>query len=66
MRKSGEDVMYKKHIFINTFKMSYLYKDAIKAKPSEIHQKPHFSFLLPVLDHRKSNTSGKMVPLCIF
>lgn len=58
--------MYKKHTFTNPFKMSYLYKETIKAKPSEIPQKPHFCFLLPVLDHRKSNTSEKMVILHIF
>lgn len=38
--------MYKKHTFTNPFKMSYLYKETIKAKPSEIPQKPHFCFLL--------------------
>lgn len=46
--------------------MSYLYKETIKANPSEIPQKPHFCFLLPVLDHKKSNTSEKIRFLCIF
>lgn len=41
--------------------MSYLYKETIKAKLPEIPQIPHFCFLLPVLDHRKSNTLEKVV-----